>query len=129
MFSAKEMGEDELTINPDGKGFVNVNGNNTKLSQYYPHMIPMQFTGAKDMNGTDIYEGDIIRKEECSPDDPAFGHYGSIGIVKYDVDVMGFIIDGVVRSRIPIARATRPTDSKLLGTYMRIPIWWSNYEH
>ena len=55
--------------------------------------ILMQFTGANDMNGTDIYEGDIIRKEECSSDDMAFGHYGSIGTVKYDVDVMGFIVD------------------------------------
>ena len=54
--------------------------------------IYMQFTGAKDMHGTDIYEGDIIRKEECSPDDPAFGHYGSIGTIQYDVDVMGFIV-------------------------------------
>ena len=54
----------------------------------------MPFTGAKDMNDTDIYEGDIVRKEECSPDDMAFGYYGSVGVVKYDVNVTGFIIDG-----------------------------------
>jgi len=55
--------------------------------------VLMQFTGARDMRGKDIYDGDIIRKEECSPDDPAFGYYGTIGVVKYDTTIMGFTID------------------------------------
>jgi len=49
--------------------------------------------GAKDMNNKDIYEGDIVRKEECSPDDPAFGSYGSIGVVRYDLRILGYLID------------------------------------
>lgn len=49
----------------------------------------MLYTGAKDMHKTDICEGDIVRKE-CAP---AFGHYGSIGTVEYNRDVMGFIIN------------------------------------
>ena len=61
----------------------NRTGNDPGLLVNRSTCILMQFTGAKDMYGTDIYEGDIIRKEECSPDDPAFGYYGSVGTIRY----------------------------------------------
>lgn len=68
MYSAEELGKDELQIHPNGQGFFNASGVNQKLSQYYPHIIPLQFTGNIDRNGVEIYESDI-RREEIEEDD------------------------------------------------------------
>lgn len=63
MYSAEDMGKDELTINPDGRGFVNVHGGSTKLSEYYPHIIPLQFIGLYSKDNIEIYKGDLLRSE------------------------------------------------------------------
>jgi uncharacterized phage protein (TIGR01671 family) len=55
----------------------------------------MQFTGKRDMDGVDIYEDDIVYKELYAPDDPAFGFYGAVGIIKENPDDMGCFIEAV----------------------------------
>ncbi len=80
MFSAQEMGADELTLNPDGRGFVNVSSVSTKLSQYATHLIPLQYVGKYDKNGSEICDGDIVRIVRTMPvgdpiDDICVIHY------------------------------------------------------
>ena len=60
MWSAEEMGRDQLTLSPDGKGFINVSSVSIKLSQYLPHLIPLQYTGRDDNGGMEIYAEDIV---------------------------------------------------------------------
>ncbi len=68
MYYPDEMAEDQLTLMPDGSGFINVHSVSTKLSQRVSEMIPLMFVGLNDIRDKAIYVGDIVK---CGTDKDA----------------------------------------------------------
>jgi hypothetical protein len=61
MYSAEELGADQEALLPDGRGFANISGTSTRLTQIHSYILPLLYLGIYDCDGAEICEGDLVQ--------------------------------------------------------------------
>jgi len=87
--------------------------------EVYPFLIPQQFTGLKDKNGKEIYEGDVLEASGCAQPNKLQVVWAD-GTVKFD-HILGFTLIRVDKI-IQYGFSERfPTTKRIIGNIYENP--------
>ena len=102
--------------------FLNTNMKNTFIAPESTAMILMQYTGLKDKNGKEIYEGDIVKYDEFWREGDC--HYNSgVGQILWDDEETGFYLAAkdTYFIDIDLFSLTRNLDAEVIGNTYENP--------
>lgn len=115
--TAKRIDPKEFFIT-DGEVFIYYSDFDNSEKADMRHHVILQYTGLKDKNGTEIYEGDVLYVEQIDRIDPYIPHKKNVA-VRYEGRDTAFVFDEEVG--FVIGLYSTPRELEVIGNIYENP--------